>query len=1158
MLRPLLVIGAGGSGGKTIRSMKQALLRRLETVGYTKGLPAAWQFLQIDTTRDGVDFPAPMLPDDEIHLVVKSSDNFSRVLSRITNTGTLPEQQEMLSGWGIPRSAIDIRQGAGQTRAIGRQAGVSNSDQTLDAIRKAIAKLQGPTVEAELTEIGRHFETDRTLKVPNAFIISSLAGGSGAGMFIDIAELLKRATQDTWASEAIAFLYTSEVFESLGAAGANISKNSLGALNEVTAGKWVGISDRSNLLYSKLGLSNSNNSKPGEFGPAGSILVGARNKTGVDISIGADGAGMDEVFLTIGEALAGVVTDDDISQHLFKHAFVNITQTRASIDNSGLAPDPGGIGKTLNPTFAAAGIGFGQMTLGADRIIEYVADALTRDQVTKLLWPAQSDQLLRDGVTNEKLIQDKADEVWPTFLKDSGLDEKGSQDQILEQLFPKNWEADCKQFATGIISKVVSDKPISLQNFCKGAWNGWENESEEFLDGLQEKIRKQARDWVPAIQKSFRDHVAEELTRNGYFVVGNLIDKLRNELREYSLRELIHEHEQFANAVRGFDQSKFNSGVQELADGITGVSKQNGPFLTKVLTTLSRVLEFKIKSYVYDLASSLIDDLLKYFLEPIAESLNNARFELQLQVDDKKAYNFSSFPKWGSGFIPKRYKARTIERILIDTAEFESTYEFYAAKDTAGAAPFQTSVNFALLEKTMNALPGDKNEQKLIEQRNPWVTSVRDAQNQMGAALTRVDWGFKTSLTELSKRNRQWLQSDKSSFGKYTKVSIREFVEAKSESPDIRKKREDKFVAEYTAMLSLAEPLVSLNPSAFQHIINVDNAQPADGVMRKSSRIPFDIKTRVGQGCVQVLNNLGINVSSGAFEAEWFDAGSNDTTLFAVSTTQASLPAWAFASLTEPILTQVAKSKTDQGAWIQFWEGRRARPLTEAVPFETQIRQSIITGWFISSLFGLLEKKDLPVGRSVQIWNPTLQNPSWSSFPEPLLNTHINDVKRGWWFLPQLLTSAGLALVDFGKTGDPSFINGYRLLKYLGREVTTNLDGRDYWDGGGIGDMLPTGVASQCTFIKKWLETGNTPASNRTLHKSLSDNVDKHPSRSEALLETLQQFRAEYSGIWAKFASTPWEDLPESWELRNDIDLALSDIYNYVKGIEVSDSDTSI
>ena len=431
MLRPLLIIGTGGSGGKTIRAMKQAMKRRLESVRYEGELPAAWQFLQIDTTRDGIDFPAPMLPDDEFYRVVKRGDDFASVLGRITSTGNEIEQHSMLGGWGIPKSAITITDGAGQIRAIGRQAGMSDSKGTLDALRSAIGKMSGPAADGELRTVATALGIEKTVTEPRAFIISSLAGGSGAGMFMDVAELLKRAVDQPWASETISFLYTSEVFESLKAAGANISKNSLGAMNEMTASKWVGLSNQTHLLYSKLGLANSANSKEGEYGCAGNILVGSRNKANVDLSIGADAAGMDEVFLTIGEALAGSLTNGSISEFFFNQAFVNITQTRASIDKSGLAPDPGAAKAHVNPTFAAAAIGFGQLSLGSDRIVDYVADAMTKRQVKTLLYPDLSPEALKDGKTKQELIEDMKKQIWPNFLDASGLSEKGNQNQII-------------------------------------------------------------------------------------------------------------------------------------------------------------------------------------------------------------------------------------------------------------------------------------------------------------------------------------------------------------------------------------------------------------------------------------------------------------------------------------------------------------------------------------------------------------------------------------------------------------------------------------------------------------------------------------------------------------------------------------------------------
>lgn len=61
MLRPFLIVGVGGSGGKTVRAIRQALRFRLEQEGWNKGIPQGWQFLHIDspTAQDGIEFPAP-------------------------------------------------------------------------------------------------------------------------------------------------------------------------------------------------------------------------------------------------------------------------------------------------------------------------------------------------------------------------------------------------------------------------------------------------------------------------------------------------------------------------------------------------------------------------------------------------------------------------------------------------------------------------------------------------------------------------------------------------------------------------------------------------------------------------------------------------------------------------------------------------------------------------------------------------------------------------------------------------------------------------------------------------------------------------------------------------------------------------------------------
>ena len=137
MIRPYLIIGVGGSGGKTIRAMIQAFERKFESVGYSGGIPVAWQFLQIDTTYDGEIFPARMLDKSNFHSVVRSGLDFNGLVDNLMKGANNSEQQELFSGWGIPKSIISWNRSKPDERALGRMAGVSAAASTLRAIQNS-------------------------------------------------------------------------------------------------------------------------------------------------------------------------------------------------------------------------------------------------------------------------------------------------------------------------------------------------------------------------------------------------------------------------------------------------------------------------------------------------------------------------------------------------------------------------------------------------------------------------------------------------------------------------------------------------------------------------------------------------------------------------------------------------------------------------------------------------------------------------------------------------------------------------------------------------------------------------------------------------------------------------------------------------------------
>jgi hypothetical protein len=613
MIRPLLIIGVGGAGGKTIRAMKQELNRILESSGYTGGMPSAWQFLHIDTTHDGVSFPAPMLPPDEFHCIVPSGASYRDVLLDVTARCSQQEQQSLLAGWTVPAPTIPINTSPRQDRAIGRLVGLAGLSKMHEAVVKSISNMTSPTAQFEIEKIASQLGGNRADLQPQVLIFSSLGGGTGSGVFLDVAETIKRSTSSAWGNNATTFLFAPDVFKSFGTANKVIPMNALGAMNELIAVQWNDVSKQTENHFLNVGLPNSFHSSGRSYRSSANYLV----------------------------------------------------------DTSSI---------------------------------------IVLSELTDL-----------DGATADEIIA---------------------------------------SFAVGFVNALTTGK--------------FEFYSDIPIDQFQP---------------------TDEL----------FVDK--------------------------------------------------------------------------------------------------------------------------SGLMPEKYANSFMESF--------PAFKFH---------PFR------------------------------------------------------------------------------------------------------------------------------------------------------------------------------------------------------SIP-----SLIEPILEAVAMSKNHTQTWVQFWDGRRSRPLVEAVPFETEMRRSIVTGWFLAGFFGLRKIENLQVGRSLKIWNPTLETPEWSTFPSPLLNSHPEDMKRESWLLPQLLMSAGIALANFGKTGNPEFINGYRLLKYLGREVTTSFNGRDQWDGNGLGDMLPSGERSRSSYLKNWVELGDLPSKSHSLNPLLYDSLLASPDRSEALITAIEKIRSQYTEIWANLSDTPWHSLPETWELREDIDLALSDISEYVR-----------
>ena len=126
MLRPLIVIGCGGSGVNTVRYLRRSARVALDNAGWEGPFPQAWQFIGVDI-GDQYPFETEKIPDSDYICVgrgVSYRDIHSFMEQR--HFASSPGFVEML-GW--KPSAVEVTppipSSAGMYRSVGRLAGLA-------------------------------------------------------------------------------------------------------------------------------------------------------------------------------------------------------------------------------------------------------------------------------------------------------------------------------------------------------------------------------------------------------------------------------------------------------------------------------------------------------------------------------------------------------------------------------------------------------------------------------------------------------------------------------------------------------------------------------------------------------------------------------------------------------------------------------------------------------------------------------------------------------------------------------------------------------------------------------------------------------------------------------------------------------------------------
>ena len=1111
MLRPFLMIGVGGSGGKTLRVVRDELCRLMERSGWTGPLPRAWQFLHIDvpTHADGNDPDLPaQLPPGDYRGLVRVGLTYRNIDAALAGTGRTTVGDAMGTWRPDPgRVNIPASKGAGQYRTLGRVITIAGLEDIRDSLWEARRRITGTEVVAELQAVTRALGGVPTSTAPDpvVLVVASIAGGSGSGAIIDVCDAV-RGLGDPWASESIAFLYAPDVFDYLKEEyRRGVRPNSLAALGEILSGYWnsEGPSEETADLLARNGIQLG---PVNRLGPRYPFLIGNRNE---HVSY----ATQNDVYRAMGRSVASWVSSSVLQDRIGAYTQGNWSSAAQTVTDALPIHSAG----TETPFTA---LGSARVGLGRDRFREYAGEVLARESVERVLRRHEELRAPDDERIERALVAEVAQDAFGSFLAVSGLAQRGETDgDILSALRPVEQVPLAKRLAEEVRARVaggIGPKGLPAAEVRHRVVSECGARAPGLLDELRAARHLRARDWVAAIQARLRTEAARCVAVNGAPVAEATLRLLEEELR--SVRA------ELADQAAAYERWA-GSGDQEVAEQIDAGGATITAASPAILGGIHRAVDALVhrdEAELRQLATALIGDLAANLVEPLREAVARGRSALAAEEVARPEGQSAPLSTWpADDVVPGRLAAAPNEFLLEPTANYPEVLSSLVTRSVEASEPGAARRD-AVTQVTLGTDEPDLAGQELITCQVEWVP--RDHNLRPGQAPSRATFTLATRAVDLLGRARRWLEREGTPVGRYVHQNLRDYLEPRRVDPGEHARRLAAFEGGLVAALDAAAPLVSVNPGV---LVQVHGVAAARGSM-SFSEIPFPDRSPAQEVVRRVLQSKDLwNEET----ASCFGEGTQSA-IDVFSVLSEPYQPVVFDSLMKPIAAEWGSRSKTADSRAEFWRWRRARALPEALPLSPAMRRAMIRGWFTAKLIRQLHLDE----RGVRIWVPNEAGPggSYREFPKPLLTT---DSIAEPELLPAVLESVLLAMVEVSTSASLEPMAPYRRLRDLGRS------GR----GGGYEAYVEPAAE-----LRAWIESGGAPGGEPGPPVGPAADADggslqERRKSAEHRFERLHQNYTRYFGEVEERADVL--DVPASFDLRFDVLAALTDLRRAVSHV---------
>ncbi|ETT25681.1 hypothetical protein RAJCM14343_0530 [Rhodococcus aetherivorans] len=1067
-MRRFLVVGCGGSGAVTLAYMMDQLRSDLAAAGVDR-IPGGWQFVSIDVPT------APEAGPDGLGNVRDQGgyyfgsgpqgDSYGVLDNALSNQLAARGSLDEIATWA-PRDpsavTVPIGSGAGQYRALGRMITLSKAGGIRETLQYAWDQLFTVQTATEMGALnvpgGGSFEQEES---PIVLVVSSMAGGAGASMALDVCRLLTLIPKLDPRLMGV-FMVAPDIFDGLGrSATTGVRANALAMLGEIVASQLGSAREHDVEILRALGQQNG----AGEKVPFARVFPVGR-RVGVEGAPFGDGS-QKAIYRGLARGLAGMMMSGAATRQFVQYDLTNGAGLSGQRDNIGWG------GQWDNLPWGT--YGFSSLSMGRDRYAEYSAQRLARSTVDRLL---DGHRNPGNAASDDDQVNSILDSQWQTLLTTMGLP--------VVQADPRGAQVGISAWLTGVVlpqgdglrmARQVTESELRGYLPSGSGLNAsqWVPEIQRVLGARRQALTASAEvhalvhayQWHRALADNIERTVAKAIADLGLPYATALVNRLTSHIKD----QVRVGAEDLAKQAPT-DITAQSADTAQALSALKGTIESDADIVDRVLASCSqnvyRQLYASLSGKVAEVAAALVPEI----LQPLLEALNDAQTSMR-RARSKPASDvglarlstdqYGAWPADKADRVPKRFAEANNEVMLTPSADFMVQYRsdlpLAVASSGLGTPPFEESVKRAVvgvvtgLWQTIDGSKSPGEEHPVLERTSAWRTRAfpYDPGTREALIPSAARYDLHLRPAELLARARQFVGRTGESFDRFCRVSLREYIEDPTVPEYALEERRERLQAKFAEALSLARPLASVNQQALEAL------HPGQQVeyRYKFTSVPF-LNLPVADSLEQVLQKNPMIDHETRSEFVRLLTEEDRLTRIDIFGSYPNYSPLAYDSVLTPAAKQWADSTPTQQE--SFWQWRRSRPLAASLPMHYSERRALTAGWFLGLVVGRLRLPSEPYDEPVRVWDAT--SAAWVDFPHPLLTPPSRFLAHNDW-LPAVLESVLLAMARSHESPVMQSMLPYRTLRAI-------YDASPEKPAGGILEVSAKSILTQ------WLRTGET------------------------------------------------------------------------------------